>query len=127
MIGEEHGQWLRDRISTRLKRDFKVSYDDITCQGEREETARFATLCGFCLDRQIRAPLYFEENDGPDPMGFYVDFAVDLNPLFRMWDNTGIPIVWLILAGQCSDCGHVYYIYSMQKKGNPYIGTRDRT
>lgn len=121
---KQYIEWLEASMLKRLRRDFEVKADAVTCQGEVEHAVHRVTICGFCRERQMHAPLYLESLE---PLPTRVEFSVDLVPHHRVLDNTYRPRVWLILAGQCRDCGHVYYIYMLQKEGNPYIGTGQGT
>lgn len=121
---KQYIEWLQGSMFKRLRRDFDVRADAITCQGEVEHAVHRVTICGFCRERRMHAPIYFEPPEGEESVSYLVEFSVDLVPHYRMLDNTYRPRVWLILAGQCKDCGHLYYIYTLQKEGNPYIEQR---
>lgn len=117
---KQYVEWLEGSMLKRLARDFSVGYEQVTCLGETQETLRRVTICAPCRVRRMQALIYFKPLD--EPISYRMEFSIDLVPHYRMLDNTYVPRVWLILAGQCGDCGHVYYIYMLQKEGNFYIG-----
>lgn len=121
----DHKQYVEHLETSMLKRlasDFGVGYDRVTRIGEVQSPAQHAVICGFCVERRLQSAIYFEVQE-PRPEGtrYRVEFFVDLKPHYRMIDNVYTPKVWLVLAGQCANCGHVYFVYWHDKRRNPYL------
>lgn len=104
--------WLNSLIR-RLARDFEVKRERVRDAGEVQEQDRYLLICGDCRLRQMNAPQYLEAYDGSVP--YRVEFVVDLLPKLRSLNSiTGT--LWLILAGQCADCGAVYFVKTIQRR-----------
>lgn len=97
----------------------EVARDAVTSIGEVPNTDSYFVICLHCRLREINAPRYMGPSEGPSPYGTMVTFLVRLLPKVYIENNLPIPIYrkYVVLSGQCEDCGHIYCAWSPLSMG----------
>lgn len=94
------------RTVKRLAAHYGEASERITGVGESYHSDQLRVLCLECGKRLANGD-FFVETRQPSWLSTQVK-SVELKPVYRVIDNV-YRRVGTILAGQCQDCGHVYY------------------
>lgn len=111
----EHFQYT---VVKHIARQYGVKRENVTPIGEVDDEASWFVVCKECRLRELHAPIFMEETVGLEPLT-QVNFVVRLLPKLRGVNHIytlGFKY-YVVLSGQCEDCGHVYCAWSPLKTG----------
>lgn len=104
-MSDDRMQIHENTMVKRLALEYGVDRDQVINQGQVADRLNRVTICGACRVRQANTEDY--ENR---PIPYRVEFSVRLEPKLRVLDNQLFLVYW-VLAGQCQDCGLVYFVW----------------
>jgi len=94
----------RDWLAYRVSKHFGVGISRVTDSGGADNAERWQVLCTQCKSLEMKMLHLFYEIEPTN----YTNPTVNLLKLFEFGNNV-LFYRGLVLAGQCPDCGHVYF------------------
>lgn len=113
-LAQHQQQWLHS-LTRRIARDYQVELGMVRQAGEVDKCTHYTLICVDCRLREVTAPRFFEPLE-PN-IAVRASFLVELLPKLRSIDNVTHQ-TFVVLCGQCQDCGQVYFVYAEMGKRN---------